>query len=44
MNQFFVEKEDFLKNGYCYDFETFANGFIAKNCIRISCHHPKTNF
>ena len=39
----FFEKEDFLKNGYGYDFETFTNGFLAKNCIRISCH-PKTNF
>ena len=43
MNHFFFEKEDFLKNGYGYDFETFTNGFLAKNCIRISCH-PKTNF
>ena len=41
--KFFFEKEDFLKNGYGYDFETFTNGFLAKNFIRISCH-PKTNF
>ena len=27
---FFFEKEDFLKNGYGYDFETFTNGFLAK--------------
>ena len=34
----FFEKEDFLKNSYGYDFETFTNGFLAKNWIRISCH------
>ena len=28
--KFFFEKEDFLKNGYGYDFETFTNGFLAK--------------
>ena len=28
---YFFEKEDFLKNGYGYDFETFTNGFLAKN-------------
>ena len=38
---FFFEKEDFLKNGCSYDFETFTNGFSLKNWIRISCH-PKT--
>ena len=27
---FFFEKEDFLKNSYGYDFETFINGFLAK--------------
>ena len=43
MNQFFFEKEDFLKNGYGYDFETFTNGFLAKNCIRIS-RHLRTKF
>ena len=40
---FFFEKEDFLKNGYGYDFETFTNGFLAKNCIRIS-RHLRTKF
>ena len=40
---FFFEKEEFLKNGYGYDFETFTNGFLIKNCIRISCHQ-KTKF
>ena len=35
---FFSEKEDFHKNGHGYDFETFTNGFLAKNCIRISRH------
>ena len=40
---FFIEKEDFLKNGYGYDFETFTNGFLAKNRIRIRCH-SKTKF
>ena len=43
MNQFFFEKEDFLKNGYGYDFETFTNGFLVKNCIRIS-RHLRTKF
>ena len=38
MNQLFFEKEDFLNNGYGYDFKTFTNGFLAKNCIRISRH------
>ena len=38
MNHFFFEKDDFLKNGYGYDFETFTNGFLAKCCIRISRH------
>ena len=33
----------FLKNGYGYDFETFTNGFLAKNCIRIS-RHLRTKF
>ena len=27
---FFFKNEDFLKNGYGYDFETFTNGFLAK--------------
>ena len=40
---FFFEKEDFLKNGYGYDFETFTNRFLAKNCIRIS-YQLKTTF
>ena len=40
---FFFEKEDFLKNGYGYDFETFTNGFLAKNCIRIN-RHLRTKF
>ena len=40
---FFFEKEDFLKNGYGCDFETFTNEFLAKNCIRIS-RHLRTKF
>ena len=40
---FFFEKEDFLKNGYGYDFETFTNEFLAKKLYQNQLS-PKTKF
>ena len=41
---FFSKRQDFLKkSATSYDFETFTNGFLAKNCIRIS-RHLRTKF
>ena len=42
-SKFFLKRRNFSKNCYSYDYETFTNEFLTKNCIRFSCH-LKTKF
>ena len=35
-NFFFFEMEEFLKNGYDYNYETFTNGLLAKKSVSES--------